>query len=204
MRRDIRARALSSILWMVLVVAVALALSGCGGDTAKAPEKPAGKTAKSLYETAKSQLSTTAPDAKLLVVQTAQAVSATGTPVWAYLFGSPETDTIYIVYMNEDNPMPASEYGKAGLSADEWKAVPDIGDWKIDSDEAYEKALAESGAKGAPAQWVMGMVTYVPESSGTDAVKPFVWNVNFDPGESGATTKTIEVDAATGKVSQAK
>lgn len=189
------------MVWLVAVVALAFALTGCGNDAEK-PEKAAGTTAKGSYEVAKSKLETTAPDAKLLVVQTAQAVSATGTPVWAYLFGSPKTDAIYIVYVNNGKAMPASEYGKAGLSADEWKAVPDIGDWKIDSDEAYEKALKESGAKGDPLQWVMGLVTYVPKNSGTDNVDPFTWNVNFDPGESGATTATIAVDAKTGEVSR--
>lgn len=198
MYRVTHTRALKIALWIAAVLAMAALVTGCGE---KAEEKPAaGATAMSSLDAAKSQLSTTAPDAKLLVVQTAAAVPATGTPVWAYLFGSPKTDTIYIVYVDKGEVMPASEYGKAGLSAEEWEAVPDTSAWKIDSDEAYKKALEASGATGDPVQWVMGMVTYIPSTSDAEDVSAFVWNVNFDPGQSGATTGTVQVNATTGEV----
>lgn len=203
MSQATRARILKTALWLVLVVILAASIAGCGDDKKQEPKEASGSTAKGSYELAKSKLSTTAPDAKLLVVQTASSVTSTGTPVWAYLFGSPKSDTIYIVYVNEGKAMPAQQYGSAGLSADEWKQVPaGIGEWKIDSDEAYRKALEASGAEGEPAQWVMGLVTYIPKSSTADNVEAFKWNVNFDPGTSGATTGTIEVDAKTGEVSK--
>jgi hypothetical protein len=138
-----------------------------------------------------------APDAKLLVVQTAQAVTPTATPVWGYLFGSPKTDLTYVVYLSNGQSMGAKEYGKAGLNAAEWAKVPGTDAWKVDSDVALSKALAISGANGNPAAYIMGFVTYKPATD-TSTVQPFVWSVQFDPGASGATTKAIDVNATTG------
>jgi hypothetical protein len=152
---------------------------------------------------AQSELTTTAPDAKLLVVQTAEATVATATPSWVYLFGSPSTGRTYAVYIVEGKSMGAQEYGSAGLTDDEWSHVPDLDAWKVDSDVAYQKALSASGAKGDPAAYIMGLVTYMPAAE-TSTVEPFVWNVQFDPGNSGATTSTVEVNATTGAAAIAK
>lgn len=187
---------------MVLVAVLALALAGtavlaaCGS---KAPDTTAkGPTAKGGLAVARAALSTTAPDAKLLVVQTASAVTATATPVWGYLFGSPKDDKTYVVYVENGKATPAQPYGDAGLSATEWSAVPNTDAWKIDSDEAYKKAFAAAGGKGAPAAWAMGLVTYVPKAAATSTVQPFVWSVMFEPGASGIGTAPVEVDAKTG------
>jgi hypothetical protein len=146
-----------------------------------------------------------APDAKLLLLQMADATTPTSTPVWVYLFGSPKSDKTYVVYVDQGNAMPATEYGTAGLSADEWKKVPSEDTWKVDSDEAYDKALEASGAKGDPLAFFMGLQTYVPESiAATATVKPYIWYVSFDPGRSGATTSTIEVNAKTGSTTVAE
>ena len=163
-------------IMVVLLGAVALALvailAACGGNAATTVK---GTTAKGALPVAKSALSTTAPDAKLLVVQTASAVSATATPVWGYLFGSPKSDKTYVVYVENGKATPPQEYGQAGLSAAEWSAVPGTDVWKIDSDEAYKKAFAAAGGKGTPPAWAMGLVTYVPKAAATSTVQPFVW-----------------------------
>jgi hypothetical protein len=180
----------------LLALALLLIVAGCGSSTGTAPK---GSTAKVSQTIAQSALSTMAPDAKLLLVQTAEAVTATSTPVWGYLFGSPTDNKTYIVYVTAGEVLSASEYGTAGFSADEWSSVPGTGAWKIDSDVAYEKALAVSGAKGTPSAYEMGILTYVPPSWEDSATtKAFVWNVMFEPGASGATTGVIEVDAASG------
>lgn len=187
----------ASIVFAAAAV-LALVLVGCGGNDEQA-EKPADRTtARGSLETARSQLSTTAPDAKLLVVQTAQSVTETATPVWAYLFGSPENDKTYVVYVANGEPMGASEYGTAGLSEEEWAQVPDIGDWKIDSDDAYQKALEAAGANVKPTQYVMGLQTFVPASTpATAGVDPFVWYVSMDLGEGGS--RTVQVNATSGE-----
>lgn len=184
----------------VLVLAI-VALTGCG----KSSESPAtsSDTARATLEVAQSELTTTAPDAKLLVVQTAEATVATATPSWVYLFGSPSTGRTYAVYIVAGKSMGAQEYGSAGLTDDEWSQVPDLDAWKVDSDVAYQKALSASGAKGDPAAYIMGLVTYMPATA-TSTVEPFVWNVQFDPGSSGATTSTVEVNATTGSTAVAK
>lgn len=155
-------------------------------------------TALGTLSAAESALTTTAPDAKLLMVQTLTSVPTTGTPQWAYLFGSPSSDKGYVVYASDGKVMTTMEYGAMGFSADEWKNVPDIGSWKIDSDKAYSKALAVSGAKGTPAAYFMGLITY-KSTEDTSSVQPFEWNVWFDSGSSGATSNRITVDAKSGK-----
>lgn len=191
---------------VVLLTAFALglaALTACGGGKPATPVAQ-GQTAKAALPVAQSAMTTIAPDAKLLLVQTAEAVTPTATPVWAYLFGSPATDKAYVVYVDKGKATPASQYGNAGLTKAEWAVVPGIDAWKIDSDQAYTKALAASGAKGAPAAYGMAFVTYVPKSAGKTTIKAFVWNVSFEPGTSGAATGTIGVDAKTGAVTATK
>jgi hypothetical protein len=191
---------------MVLVAGFALAalllVTGCGGDSDSATTSASAKAGLPIAESA---LSTMAPDAKLLVVETAEGVTPTSTPVWAYLFGSPESDKTYVVYVSDGKVESASEYGTAGLSADEWGKVPGTDDWKIDNDVAYENALEVSGADGTPAAYYMGFQTYVPEAyAASSTVGAFVWYVSFDPGESGATTGTVQVDATTGEATAAE
>lgn len=186
----------------MILLALALLVAGCGSKSSGSTVEP-GPTALGSLPAARSALSTMAPDAKLLVVQSAQAVTPTGTPVWAYLFGSPSNDKTFVVYLTGGQSMGAQEYGTAGLSADEWKNVPGTDGWTVDSDTAYTKALAASGAKGDPAAYMMGLLTY-KSAEDTSTIKPFVWRVIFDPGKSGATTGTIEVDAKTGAATVAK
>jgi hypothetical protein len=132
-------------------------------------------------------------------VPPAEADTTTSTPVWGYLFGSPTDNKTYLVYVKAGEVVSAAEYGTADFSASEWAAVPGTDAWKIDSDAAYEKALAVSGAKGTPAAFEMGILTYVPPSWEDSATtKSFVWNVMFEPGASGATTGVVEVDAVSG------
>jgi hypothetical protein len=185
---------------IALLVALVLGMAAVAGCTAKTADTAvkSGATALGSLPAARSALATAAPDAKLLVVQTAEAVESTATPVWAYLFGSPSTDKTYLVYVANGVSMGgAQEYGEAGLQASEWAQVPGTDAWKIDSDAAYAKALAISGAKGVPNAYMMGMLTY-KSATDTSTVQPFVWNVLFDPGESGATSSTINVNAGTG------
>lgn len=186
-------------LGLVMVAVFSLALiSGCSSseDTGAS----ATTTVLGSLPVARSALSTAAPDAKLLLVQTATSATPTATPVWAYLFGSPSTDAIYLVYTADGAVMSMQEYGTAGLSAEQWAEVPDDVAWAIDSDEAYSKALEISGAKGDPAAYMMGIMAY-KAADDTSTVEPNVWNVWYDPGTSGATESLILVDAESGDAS---
>lgn len=182
---------------VALVAAVAAGVVILGGHSASTTASDS-STAMGSYDVAQSALTTAAPDAKLLVVQMLQSVNATGTPYWAYLFGSPSTDMGYLVYATAGSVMTWSEYGSLGLSAAEWAKVPDVKGVKIDSDEAYSKALAVSGATGTPNGYFMGLMTY-KSAEDTSTVDPFQWNVWFEPGSSGATSNLILVDAKSGK-----
>jgi hypothetical protein len=191
---------------VVLIAALVLSAAALVGCSKKEPAKPAvsaGATVLDGLAKAQSALSTTAPDAKLLVVQTAQASPTTATPDWIYLFGSPKTGRTYAVYVANGKSMGAQEYGSAGLTDAEWAKVPKTGPWTVDSDDALKKALVASGAKGTPNAYVMGLMTFKP-STDTSTIEPYVWNVQFDPGSSGAATGTISVDAKTGAATVAK
>lgn len=182
---------------MVVAMSVAALLFAAGcSKPASQSTAPKGSTAKGGLSVAQSALSTMAPDGKLLVVQTAQAVTTTGTPIWAYLFGSPKSDKTFVVYVRDGKAMGASEYGKAGLtSKNEWAAVPSTSEWKVDSDEAYKKAAAAGVVKN-PQEYGMGLVTYLPKSETTSTTKPFVWYVTL---RSGTATGTVKIDAKTGE-----
>lgn len=187
------------VLAMLLALALVTVITGCGkkDDTTTTAT---GTSAKGQLSVAESALSTMAPDAKLLIVQTASGTPTTATPVWAYLFGSPTSNKTYVVYASDGQVMGASEYGVLEMAEDEWASVPGADEMKIDSDEAYTKALAASGAKGDPNAYMMGIMMFKPKED-TSTIEPLTWQVQFDPGDSGATTSTVEVDAKTGAAS---
>ncbi|MGV8084467.1 MAG: hypothetical protein AB2L09_12695 [Coriobacteriia bacterium] len=180
------------------VLIFAAAIVGCGDKSDSSEGKD---TALGTLSVAQSSLSTMAPDAKLLVVQTANVASTTSTPVWAYLFGSPETDATYIVFVQEGEATPY-EYGQASLTATQWADVPDTDEIKIDSDKAHDLAAAKLSEADRDAPWVMGLVTYLP-STQESGVTQMSWSVTFNPeAMDESDIKAYEVDARTGKVTE--
>ena len=187
------------VLAVALVVSFSAVLVGCGSKAKTTV--PAATTAKGAFDIAKSTLATTAPDAKLLVVQTGSVVTSTAAPVWQYLFGSPKTDTVYAVTV-QSGAATATPYGSAGLKAAEWNAVPGIDVWKVDSNEALQKALAAYPNATVATAYLMGFVTYTPKAS-TSGTKAMVWDVTFDPATLGKeTTSTVHINATTGAVTK--
>lgn len=189
-----RVRGLAKIALVVaFVLILAAAAAGCRKSTA------AKDTALGTLSVAQSSLSTMAPDAKLLVVQTANVASTTSTPVWAYLYGSPKTDVTYIVFVQKGEAT-AYEYGQASLTATQWAAVPDTKEIKIDSDKAHDLAAAKLSSADKNAPWVMGLVTYLP-SGQESGVQAMSWSVTFNPdATSESDIKVFAVDARTGEV----
>ena len=200
-----------TVLYMRLGMALGLvltigALAGCGSSSQTTPTGPSPAdtaTAKKAFAIAVSTLSTTAPDGKLLVAQASGPITATSTPSWEFLIGSPKTDVIYAVLVTGSKGQ-FQQYGKAGLSAAEWAAVPAPSAWKIDSNTAHEKAVAVH-SPGKSAAYILGFVTYVPKSAKNSTAKPMVWNIQFDPTTQGsAPTSTVDVDMSTGVATYAK
>ena len=202
MNRTSPSRFTRTVLVILMAVAFAAVLTGCNGNKESATKADT-DTAMDGVKVAQSSLSTTAPDSKLLLVQTANVVTATSTPVWQYLFGSPKDGSIYAVTVKDGKVMTTQPYGTAGMDDAEWDKVPAASEWKIDSEEALANALKinEDNTKTTP--WAMGFVTYVPKSAATSAtIAPFVWSVAFDPQGSGS--NTVDVDAKTGKAKKGK
>lgn len=201
MNRTSPSRFTRTALVILTVVAFAAVLTGCNKESATTAGDT--NTAMAGVKVAQSSLSTTAPDSKLLLVQTANVVTATSTPVWQYLFGSPKDGSIYAVTVKDGKVMTTQPYGTAGMDEAEWDKVPAASEWKIDSDKALANALKinEDNTKTTP--WAMGFVTYVPKSAATSAtIDPLVWSVAFDPQGSGS--NTVDVDAKTGKAAKGK
>jgi hypothetical protein len=189
------------ILAAALLLTLGGVLAGCGksASTKSAPTS-SGPTAKESLPIAQAALATTAPDAKLLVAETANVVTATSTPVWEYLFGSPKDDKVYAVVVDKGKAT-SSEYGTAGLSATEWAAVPNSDAWKVDSPAAYKTALENFPKGNASSPYAMRIVIYVPKSATTSTVKPMDWTVYFNPMETtGVPTGTVDVNGTTGAV----
>jgi len=186
----------------IAVVLVALfLLAGCGKQAATPTVTPptTAASAKTGFPAAVSAISTTAPDAKLLVVQSATAISTTGTPVWSYLFGSPKTGKTYQVIVLSGKAIRTTEYGTADLTPAQWAQVPPVDKWKINSPEAYEKARATANANPSSA-YTMGFLMFLPPTAVGSKTKPLTWYVSFDPQTSNATTGTVGIDITTGAV----
>jgi hypothetical protein len=201
-------------LGLALAIVLALgAIAGCSpskpaeSTTAQTPVGPAAPTvvltAKQAYAVAISSLTSSMPDGKLLVAQVAAPVTATSTPVWEFLIGSPKTDKIVAV-MVPNGQAQAQPYGTANLKAAEWASIPTTATWKIDSDAAIAKALAlHPGGKSAG--YFIGFVTYVPKAKATPESKTMEWIVSFDPKAQGkAPTSTVDVNLTTGVAAFAK
>lgn len=171
----------------------ALLVAGC-----KSPAPVSPDTALGSASVAKSVLSTVAPDARLLVMQTARTVEPSGTPEWSFLFGSPAADSIYLVRVKGGQSLGYVNYGPGGIKLSEYANVPDVAECKVDSDEAYQAALEASNAEATPHPYMMAIQFYVPSSQpNSDTVKPMVWYVDLDT-PSGPVQ--IHVDAKTGEL----
>lgn len=203
MNRTSTSRYTRVALMVVLMLTLAIALTGCNKKSADSPI--AGTTAKGNATVARSALSTTAPDAKLLLVQTANVISTTSTPVWQYLFGSPKDGSIYAVTVKDKKVMGTQPYGDSGMDKAEWALVPADDEWAIDSDAAYKSALAANKKNTAAIPYAMGFVTYIPKSAAaSSSIEPFVWSIAFDPQSTLGSPNTVNVDAKTGKATLAK
>lgn len=192
------ARVIKIVVSLTLALVLGAAL-GCSKPATPKPVVPAALTAQQAFAIAKTSLATVAPDAKLLVVQSANIITATSTPEWQFLIGSAKDDTVYAVVMKNGKANP-SRYGSANLSAQEWAAVPPADAWKIDSPEAYAKALAAFPSASKSTRYTLGFVTYIPRASTNARATPMTWMVTFDPAamKNTDTTSTIEVNATTG------
>lgn len=199
--RFARIAGVAAVLCMALVLAASL--GGCKKATSST-NTPAVATAQSEFKVAQTALATAAPDAKLLLVQTAQVVTATSTPIWEYIVGSPSSDKLYAVVVQKGVPQ-AQEYGTANLGK-EWASVPASDTWKIDSDQALAKAKTVYPNAKDGTLYAMGLITYIPKSAVPKAgSKTMTWFVQFDPSTRGnLSTSTVEVNATTGEASLAK
>ncbi len=183
------------------------AAAGCSSNSATPSTNKAVKAdttkATGAAQVALSSLGTAAPDAKVLLGQIVAPIPTTATPMWEFLVGSPKTGIVYAVLVN-NGVGQSKEYGKVVLKAAEWKKVPQISAWKIDSDKALADAL-KLYPQGKTAAYSAGFVTYVPEGAPDSSTKPMTWNFNFDPASVGkAPTSTVLVDMVTGATSFAK
>lgn len=183
---------------LVLALVVLLAAAACGSKASK--QAASGGTASGNLKAAESAVTTATANMKLLMV----AIDSTTTsdkPVFTYIFGSPDNGQMYSVSITNGKTMGAVDAGPAPLKESEWASVPKDGSWKIDSDEAYDKAIKKSGIKDTPAAFSMLLNTYSPESSKGNA-KPMTWYVSFSTTGASDSASLFEVDAMTGDVTE--
>lgn len=197
---DTRTGAWTRVIVLAFVALSLALLTGCGDDAPPEPASEQRSTALANLEAAESAIETTAPDAKLLVVQTPSASAAGGNPLWVYTFGSPETGQMFTVSLANGTVMNTAPAGAAPLEAEEWASVPETAAWEIDSDEAYEAALEVADFESTPTGYSMVLETYVPRSAPAEpAVSAFVWYVSFRTGDGEELPTVVAVDARTGE-----
>lgn len=188
-----------AVVAVVACALAALALTGCGAEKSSGGAKKDPSTAKGSLEVARSAMETLAPDADLLLVQTPGAQTADSTAAWSYIFGNAENGKLYTVMVDDGKVLRAGESGKAPLKASEWKDVPDLDAWKIDSDKALAAAMKAARTDLNNVGYSMLLETYVPKSAGNAAAtKPFVWYIGFEAISTEASSTVIAVDAQTG------
>lgn len=205
----------NSVIRLAVVAALALGLitglAGCGGTKTATTTKPAGSTtatpsvtAKAALPMAESTLSTTAPDAKLLLVASGSAITPTTAPVWQYLFGDPKTGTTYVAIVR-NGKASSLKYGTTELSQKEWDAVPATDAWKIDSDAAVAKARTVYTEATDKTAYILGFVSYIPKAEKDVQTPAMTWSISFDPSSrTKSATATVNVSAVDGTASFAK
>ena len=216
MSRSLPTRTIRLAVVTALVFVLAAGLAGCGksNSSSNSPSSSsastqttapvAAVTAKQGLPLAVSALSTTMPEGKLLLVASSAVITPQAPPTWQYLFGSPKTNLTYVVVL-KDGKASAIKYGKADLSASEWKAVPSTDAWKIDSDAALAKASAVYKNAKKDTAYILGFVSYVPKSAAKSKTPAMTWSVSFDPSTRGtAETSTVDVNIETGVAGFAK
>lgn len=200
----IRSLRVGLALAIMLTIGAAAGCNSKSGASSTTKTKPADTTkVTGAASVALSSVTTAAPDGKILLGQIVSPIATTATPMWEFLVGSPKTGQVYAVLVN-NGVGQSKDYGKVVLKAAEWKKVPDVSAWKIDSDVALADAL-KIYPQGKTSAYSAGFVTFVPSSAPKTAVKAMTWNINFDPASKGkAPTSTVLVDMVTGATSFAK
>lgn len=195
-------------LMLVLTLSVGL-LAACNSNSAD-DALPAihkfvdTKSAKNAATVALSTLETAAPGGKLLGGETVARITATGTPMWQFLVGSPKDNSVYVVLVNNGRAQ-WRQWGSVTMKTEEWSKVPTMTAWKVDSDAARTKALALH-PEGKNAKYSSSFMTYLPEAAVDKPVVPMQWVISFGPLPKGskAPTSTVIVDMVTGAASFAK
>ena len=212
MSRPVTNSAVKLAVVAALALGLTIGLAGCGGTktsstptaTTKNATATVTMTAKQAFPLAHATLTTTAPDAKLLLVAAGGAITPTVPPVWQYLFGDPKTGTTYVAIVRAGKAS-SLKYGTTQLSDKEWAAVPATDAWKIDSDAAVAKARTVYPEATDSTAYILGFVSYIPKAEKSVQTPPMVWSVSFDPSSrTTSSTSTVNVDAVTGAASLAK
>lgn len=202
-------RGLRAALALILVLlAGSLAACNSGSDSKaslkQATEVPDTGLAKTAAATALETINAKHPGVKLLYGQMVAPTNATSTPMWQFLVGSPDDNSVYSTMVGNGKARWQS-YGSVKMSKAEWSKVPTTTVWKIDSDVALKKAL-ELFPNGKKGTYFASFMTYLPDAATDRSAKPMQWMINFDPSISrgSAPTSTVMVDMVTGKAAFAE
>lgn len=196
-----------------LILALVLSAGLLGACNSKADSEIADihkfvdtRSAKNAATVALSSLATASPGGKLLYGATAAPITATASPVWTFLIGSPKDNSVMGVLVNNGRAQWRPS-GKVDMKPAEWSKIPTITAWKVDSGAARDKALAIY-PEGKTARYISTFMTYVPQVASGTVMTPMQWRIEFDPAvkpkKSKAPTSTVLVDMVTGAASFAK
>jgi len=202
--RSLRAALALTLVLLAGSLAACNSGSGSKADLKKATETTNSSLAKNSAMVALQTVDAKHPGVKLLYGQLVSPVTATATPMWQFLVGSPDDNSVYSTMVGGGKARWQS-YGSVKMDKAEWSKVPTTSVWKIDSDVALQSALKvyPNGKKGA---YFTSFMTYLPNAALDRSTKPMVWVFNFDPSlnKGSAPTSTVLVDMVTGKAAFAE
>jgi len=195
-------RGLRAALALILVLLAGSLVACNSASDSKADLKSATNDtslAKNAAATALQTINAKHPGVKLLYCQMVSPTNATSTPMWQFLIGSPDDNSVYSAMVGNGQARWQS-YGSVKMGKAEWSKVPTTTVWKIDSDVALKKAL-ELFPNGKKGTYFASFMTYLPDAATDRSTTPMQWMFNFDPtlGKGSAPTSTVMVDMVTGK-----
>jgi hypothetical protein len=195
-------RGLRAALALILVLLAGSLVACNSGSDSKAELKSATKDtslAKNAAAAALETINAKHPGVKVLYGQMLSPTNATSTPMWQFLIGSPDDNSVYSAMVGNGKTRWQS-YGSVKMAKAEWSKVPTTTVWKIDSDVALKKAL-ELYPNGKKGTYFASFMTYLPNAAVDRSTKPMHWMFSFDPtvSKGSAPTSTVLVDMVTGK-----
>lgn len=175
----------------MMLAAVAVTLAAACGCSASEGGGAGGSALGAPYVQALEKMRAYAPDAKLVAVRTSAPIGSVDEVEWMYLFATQKEMGLYSVFSTGGQSSVGIVDDEA--YADEvFEGIPDASEVAVDSDEAYELALAT--VPEAFGDTLCNAYLMLSSLEGADSVEGTMeWVFEFEPGDAGQQGDEVHV-----------